>query len=202
MSLTTAAPQYRMPHGVVDASRGTWAMSLFIVTEAMLFLMLFFTYYYLGHSAPKWPPEPPKLRLALIMLALLLSSSVVLTFGERAARVHAFGRARALVALTIAIGILFLGFQFLEYADHLTRLRPSTNAYGSIFYTLTSLHGAHVVLGLLMLGYVLLLPPQHLGAAEKPPHHALKNAALYWHFVDVVWIVIVALLYVAPNLSR
>lgn len=202
MSIAATAPQYRMPHGVVDTSRGTWAMSLFIVTEAMLFLMLFFTYYYLGHAAPKWPPEPPKLRLALIMLALLVSSSIVLYFAERAARVHAFGRARLLVIATVAIGIVFLGIQAMEYADHLTHLRPSTNAYGSIFYTITSVHAAHVILGLLMLTYVLVLPVEHMGAAHKPPHHGLKNAALYWHFVDAVWIVIVALLYVAPNAGR
>lgn len=202
MSIATSAPQYRMPHGVIDTARGTWAMSLFILTEAMLFLMLFFAYYYLGHWAPRWPPEPPKLRLALIMLVVLVSSSVVLYFGEQAARVHAFGRARLLVGTTVVMGIGFLVLQTFEYADHLTHLRPSTNAYGSIFYTLTSLHGAHVVLGLLMLGYVLLLPEQHMAGAEKPPHHALKNASLYWHFVDVVWIFLVALLYVAPNVGR
>jgi heme/copper-type cytochrome/quinol oxidase subunit 3 len=202
MSIATTAPQYRMPHGVIDTSRGTWAMGLFILTEAMLFLMLFFSYYYLGHAAPKWPPEPPKLRLPLIMLVLLVSSSVVLTFGERAARVHQFGRARLFVVATGMLGLMFLGLQAVEYADHLTHLRPSTNAYGSIFYTITSVHAVHVMLGLLMLGYVLVLPVQHMGAATRPPHHALKNAALYWHFVDVVWVLIVALLYVMPNLGR
>ncbi len=200
MSLTTAAPQYRMPHGVVDASRGTWAMSLFIVTEAMLFLMLFFTYYYLGHTQPTWPPEPPTLRLALIMLGILLASSVVLRLGEIAARRHEFGRARLMVGLTILLGIGFLGVQALEYAERLTHLRPSSDAYGSIFYTLTGVHGAHVGLGLLMLAYVLALPVEHMGAARRPPHHTLRNVSLYWHFVDLVWVVIVLLLYVAPNL--
>lgn len=201
MNLATPAPDYRMPHGVVDTSRGTWAMGLFILTEAMLFLMLFFTYYYLGHQARSWPPEPPTLALPLVMLAVLASSSAVLHLGERAARVQAFGRARAMVGVTAVMGLGFLALQAMEYRDHLTRLRPTTDAYGSIFYTLTGVHAAHVVLGLLMLGYVLLLPAPHLGAASKPPHHCLRNAALYWHFVDVVWVVIVVLMYIAPNVG-
>jgi heme/copper-type cytochrome/quinol oxidase subunit 3 len=79
-------------------------------------------------------------------------------------------------------------------------LKPTTDAYGSIFYTITSLHGAHVALGLLMLLYVLVLP--QIGPGQKPPHRSLHNASLYWHFVDAVWLFIVALLYVAPNLTR
>jgi len=191
-----------MPHGVIDTSRGTWAMGLFITTEAMLFLMLFFAYYYMGHSAQTWPPEPPKMRLALIMLAVLLSSSVLLRIGENASKRHQFGRARMAVGGTVVLGIAFIGLQVLEYADHLTRLKPTTDAYGSIFYTITSVHGAHVVLGLLMLSYVLVLPLEHMAGGHKPPHHTLRNASLYWHFVDLVWIVIVSLLYVLPNVSR
>jgi len=198
----TPEPLYRMPHGVVDTARGTWAMGLFITTEAMLFLMLFFSYYYMGHSNPVWPPEPPKMRLALIMLAVLVSSSVVLRIGENASKRREFGRARAAVTGTLVLGVTFVILQVLEYADHLTHLRPTTNAYGSIFYTITSIHGAHVVLGLLMLSYVMVLPTEHMGSAGKPPHHTLRNASMYWHFVDLVWILIVGLLYVLPNVNR
>ena len=197
-----SAPLYRMPHGVVDTARGTWAMGMFIATEAMLFLMLFFSYYYMGHANAVWPPEPPKMRFALMMLAVLVSSSVILRMGESAAKRHEFGRARAAVTGTLVLGVAFMVLQILEYADHLTHLRPTTDAYGSIFYTITGIHGAHVVLGLLMLSYVMLLPVEHMGAARKPPHHALKNASMYWHFVDVVWMFIVGLLYVLPNVNR
>jgi heme/copper-type cytochrome/quinol oxidase subunit 3 len=85
-----------------------------------------------------------------------------------------------------------------EYRDHLKTLKPTTDAYGSLFYTITSIHGLHVVLGLLMLGYVLVLP--HIGPnANKSPHRPLHTASLYWHFVDSVWVIIVTLLYVVPN---
>jgi heme/copper-type cytochrome/quinol oxidase subunit 3 len=84
-TVVAAGAQVAMPHGVIDDRRGTWGMLLFILTEAALFLMFFFTYYYLGHvSRGPWPPEPPKLMFALVMLAVLVSSSVVLHLGERA----------------------------------------------------------------------------------------------------------------------
>lgn len=191
----------RMPHGVIDVKRGSWAMVMFILTEATLFTMLFFAYYYLGHVARgPWPSDPPKLTLALVMLVVLLASSAVLHAGERAEKAGCTGRARVAVALTMVMGSGFLVLQGIEFRNHLKTLKPTTDAYGSIFYAITSLHGAHIVLGLLMLLYVLVLP--EIGPGQKPPHRPLHNASLYWHFVDFVWLVIVALLYVAPNFTR
>lgn len=182
-----------------DDRRGSMGMLLFILTEAFLFLMLFFSYYYLGADEPRWPaPEPPALRFALPMLALLLASSIVLQWGGKRLSSGAFLAARVAVSLTIVLGLAFLVLQYFEYGERLRTLTPRTNAYGSIFYTLTGVHAAHVVLGLFMLGYVL---PLRFEPAERPPHRPLGNVALYWHFVDLVWVVIVALLYVAPNLG-
>lgn len=199
MSVLVVGPPTTIPR-TIDVRRGTHAMLLFIATEAMLFLMFFFTYYYLGHAAAKWPPEPPKYKLALIMLAVLLSSSVVLHWGEKRVKEGAQGSGRAAIVGTLGLGFVFLTLQTLEYADKLKHLQPTTDAYGSIFYTITSVHAAHVMLGLLMLTYVLVLPD--IGPGLKPPHRPLHNASLYWHFVDLVWLIIVSLLYVAPNLAR
>jgi len=182
-----------------DDRRGTGGMLLFITTEAFLFVTLFFAYFYLAHAAPHWPPKPPKLTLALIMLGVLLTSSAVLYVGERRVRAGAQGSARLAVGGTIALGLGFLVLQGFEYRKRLKELRPTTDAYGSIFYTLTSIHGLHVTLGLLMLGWVLLLP--RLEPMHRPPHRPLHNAALYWHFVDVVWVLIVAVLYLLPRVS-
>jgi heme/copper-type cytochrome/quinol oxidase subunit 3 len=192
-----AAPRTTIPRDIV-ADRGSWAMWMFIATEATLFVCLFFAYYYLGHDKPVWPPEPPKLKLALPMLGILLTSSVTLHAGEKAERSGSPGFARLMVAATVVLGLVFLGVQTLEYHNHLRELQPTTDAYGSIFYTITSFHAAHLILGLLMLAYVLVLP--EIGAGRKPPHHPLHNASLYWHFVDFVWLFIVGLLYVVPNL--
>ncbi len=193
------APTTTIPRRVVT-DRGTWAMGMFILTEAMLFVTLFFTYFYLGHNQPVWPPNPPKYGLALVMLAILLTSSGVIRAGEHAERRGRPGTAKLLTLVTVALGVIFIAVQVFEYRNHLLELKPSSDAYGSIFYAITSFHGAHVLLGLAMLLYVLLLPD--VGPGNKPPHRALHNAALYWHFVDVVWLFVVALLYVAPNIYR
>lgn len=201
MNTVAEGARVAMPHGVIDDRRGTWAMVMFIMTEATLFVFLFFTYYYIAYNwKGPYPPEPPKLTLALIMLGVLLASSVVLYAGERADKEGRTGLARLCVGATVLMGIGFVVLQTIEYRNHLKELKPTTDAYGSIFYTITSFHGAHLLLGLSMLIYVLLLPD--IGPAHKPPHRSLHNAALYWHFVDVVWLVVVGLLYVVPNLRR
>ena len=197
MSAVTDAAVTRMPRVVVP-DRGSWAMTMFIATEAALFVCLFFSYYYLGQQAPAWPPEPPEWRLALVMLAVLSTSSGVLHWGERRSMRGFPAQARLAVVGTLVLGLGFLTLQVLEFRAHLPKLRPSSNAYGSIFYTITSIHAAHVALGILMLAFVLALPD--IGDAPRPPHRPLHNVALYWHFVDAVWLVIVGLLYVAPNL--
>ncbi|HJQ99401.1 MAG TPA: cytochrome c oxidase subunit 3 [Candidatus Polarisedimenticolaceae bacterium] len=184
-----------------DDGRGIGGMWLFIVTEAFLFVSLFFAYFYLGSRGDvAWPPQPPKITLALVMLAILLASSVVLHLGERALKRDRRTLAHLAIGGTILLGLGFAAVQAMEYRERLKSLRPSTDAYGSIFYTITGFHGGHLVLGLLMLVYVLVLP--RLEPAREPPHRPLKNAALYWHFVDAVWVVIVALLYLLPRLTR
>lgn len=182
-----------------DHHRGTSAMKLTIATEAMLFVVFFFGYFFLSNGDPRWLTEkPPKLTLALIMLAVLLASSVVLHLGERLSKKTKFGAARLAIAGTVLLGLVFLTLQVFEYRDHLKTLTPQTNAYGSMFYTITTLHALHVATGVLLLLYVLVLPK--LEPVEELPFRPLHNAGLYWHFVDTVWVFIIALLYVLPNL--
>lgn len=184
-----------------DQSRGTRAMAMFIATEAMLFVAMFFAYFYLASGQPHWPmDDPPKLKLALTMLVVLLSSSVAVFIGEQLGKRGQAGLSRLFVFIGCVLGGVFLYLQTLEYADHLRTLKPTSDAYASLFYTITTVHGAHVALGLSMLVFTLFLPaPEH---SDRPPYRALHNAGLYWHFVDAVWIVIVGLLYVLPNLEH
>ncbi|HEX3902531.1 MAG TPA: cytochrome c oxidase subunit 3 [Polyangia bacterium] len=182
-----------------DESRGTMGMKLVIVTEALLFLTLFFAYFYIGHRHPIWPDEPPKLRLALALLAILLVSSGTLQLSEQLLGKGRRLAARLLLLLTLVLGLGFVALQTLEYRNHLRELRPTDDVYGSLFYVITSFHGLHVVAGLLMLGFVAVLPsltPSH------SPHRPLHNAALYWHFVDVIWILVVGILYLLPRWVR
>jgi len=190
-----------LPPLPLDDRRGSVGMLMFILTEASLFVMLFFSYFYLGRNHPLWPPDPPPaLTLPLSMLAVLLTSSVVLHLGERGLQRGARGLARPAVAVTILLGLAFLALQALEYANKSQMLLPTTNAYGSIFYAITGVHGLHVVVGLLMLGYVLVLPA--LEPTARPPHQPLRVVSMYWHFVDLVWVCIVALVYVLPHIDR
>ena len=183
----------------VDDKRGTAGMWFFIMTEAALFVMLFFSYFFVVvNGSRRSVEEPPKLHYALPMLGILLLSSVVLYWGEQQVKRQNDGTGRILLAATIVIGIAFLILQFFEYREHLKSLTPWTDTYGSIFYTITSFHAFHLIVGLLVLTYVLILP--RIEPAERPPHRPYHNAALYWHFVDLVWVFIVAILYVAPNI--
>ena len=182
----------------LDDRRGTAGMWLFILTEAALFILLFFSYFYLAQGGWRWPlEEAPKLRLALPMLVVLWISSGVLHWGEKQVKAQRYSRARAALVGTIVSGLVFLIMQAFEYMDHLKSLTPRTDVYGSVFYTITSFHAAHLILGLLMLIYALFLPAYE--PVDRPPHRPYHNVALYWHFVDFIWFWIIVFLYIGPN---
>jgi heme/copper-type cytochrome/quinol oxidase subunit 3 len=182
-----------------DDRRGTNGMLLFIATEAALFVVLFFAWFYLKQGRPQWITTLPKVRPALEMLGLFVASSIALLWGERRLSKGNERAARAAIVVTIVLGLGFLGLQAAEYREFLHEITPTTNAFGSMFYTVTGIHGAHVVLGLLMLAYVAVLP--RLEPALRPPHRPMRNVSLYWHFIHVVWIVIVLIVYVLPHVQ-
>ncbi|HVZ72114.1 MAG TPA: cytochrome c oxidase subunit 3 [Polyangia bacterium] len=183
-----------------EESRGTWGMSFAILTETLLFVSLFFAYFYVRSLREDWLSQPPPhIRLALVLLAVLLVSSGTLELAKHAlARSRAF-LARFWLALTVALGGAFVVVQAMEYRRRLRDIRPTTNVYGSLFYAVTTFHALHVVVGLAMLVFVLFLPRLR---PARGPRRPLENAALYWHFVDAVWVVVVALLYVLPQRGR
>jgi heme/copper-type cytochrome/quinol oxidase subunit 3 len=182
-----------------DEHRGIQSMAWFILTEAMLFVSLFFSYFLLRDQNAQWPmDEPPKLGFALAMLVVLLASSAVVEWGRKKAKAGDEATGRLALSITVLLGIVFLVLQGFEYHEHLKTMLPTDDAYASMFYTITSIHGFHVILGLLMLAYVAMLP--HIGpGSDKPPHRPLHTASLYWHFVDAAWVVIVVVLYIAPH---
>jgi heme/copper-type cytochrome/quinol oxidase subunit 3 len=191
----------QVPHtGIwpLEADRGVYAVSMLIITEAALFVCLFASYYFLGNNKDRWAIDiPPKLTLALVMLAILIASSLVMMWGERMVKLGRYSVARFAVILTVVMGLIFVAIQTAEYKDHWKTLTPLTDSYGSIFYTITTFHAAHVVMGILMLCYLAILP--NYGPSKFPPHRPYRVVALYWHFVDIVWIFVVILLYLIPN---
>lgn len=182
----------------IELNRGIYAVWTVITTEAALFVCFFASYYFLGNNKDRWAIDtPPKLTLALIMLAVLISSSFVMMFGERMVKQQRFLLARTSVFITVAMGVGFLVIQTFEYRDHWKTLTPFSDSYGSIFYTIVSFHAAHVVVGILMLCYLGILPTY--GPSKLPPHRPFHVVTLYWHFVDAIWIFVVLLLYVIPH---
>lgn len=183
----------------LDDNRGTWAMLATIATEAMLFVCLFGAYFFLETNKNRWAiDQPPKLRFALIMVVILVLSSFVLHWGEKQVKQQRYGAGRAALLITILMGLGFLAIQGYEYYDHWKLLTPYSDSYGSIFYTIVSFHAAHVIVGLMILTYTLVLP--RYSPALRSPYRPYHVASLYWHFVDIVWIFVVGLLYVMPNL--
>ena len=197
--MSVATMSVRALPAQLETERGSYGMMLTILTEGFLFISLFASYFMLGSNKERWRIEElPKLHYALPMLVVLLVSSVVLHWGERQVKKASYGSARLALGLTILVGLGFLALSALDYREHWRTLTPYSDSYGSIFYTIVSFHAAHVIVGLLILAYVLVLP-RYAPAAESPyrPYHV---AAMYWHFVDVVWIFVVAILYVGPHL--
>lgn len=182
----------------IDQKRGWYGMWCVIATEFMLFVCMFGAYYYLGTNKYRWAQQmPPKLRYPISLLVVLLASSFVLKWGENQVKRSSFGAARIALWITVVMGLGFLLLQSFEYVSHWKDLTPYSDSYGSIFYAITTLHAMHVVAGLLMLCYVGIVP--RYGITRGSPHRVYETVALYWHFVDFVWVIIVLLLYVIPN---
>jgi heme/copper-type cytochrome/quinol oxidase subunit 3 len=138
-----AAPASRAP------SVGALGMILLIATEAALFGALLSAYFYLRVGAEPWPPagiEPPEKLLVSIGTVLLLSSSIPLARAQSAIARGDRGRSHAYLAVAWVMGAGFLGIQAHEYLT--STFRPDTGAYGSLFFTITGAHGAHLLIGL------------------------------------------------------
>jgi cytochrome c oxidase subunit 3 len=118
---------------------------------------------------------------------LLLLSGVTLTFAHHALRVDKRNHVVGWLIATIALGVVFLGFQVVEYGHaYATGLKLTSGIYGSTFYMLTGFHGFHVSLGVIMLTVILFRVQK--GHFSSDNHFAFEGVAWYWHFVDVVWL--------------
>ena len=196
-----AVPAESLPRtGVGKNAPGWWGMVLFCATEAGLFVYFIASYFYLQGAAVAFAAEGGKhssLALPGLMTVLLVSSSVVLRWGERGIERGDNTRLMIALAVTIVLGLAFLATQGVEYgrADHM----PQSGAYWSMFFAITGVHGAHVAIGLLML--MMNLARASLGHFTGERRLAVQNGALYWHMVDVIWLVIFATLYLLPRLT-
>ena len=178
--------------------RQTLGILLFIVSEVMLFGAFFASYFFIRVVANEgaWPPEPYELPVAVagVNTAILISSSVTVHWALEGAR---GGNRRAMqlgLAATWLLGATFLFIQMNEYVHIGFSVRE--DAFGSIFYGLTGLHGAHVFVGLLLLTFANVRAWRgHFG--PKPEDHlGVEVPGIYWHFVDVMWIIVFTTVYI------
>ena len=175
--------------------QGIWCL---IATEAALFAYLLFGYFYLGSQAQgPWVPELPKLKLALPNTVLLIASSFVLYWGESGIRKNLHGRLSLSLFVTTLMGAGFTAVQLLEWSHK--SFTPSSNAYASTYFITTGFHLLHVAAGLLILLLLLLWSLQKKFDARR--HAAVSIGALYWHFVDVVWLAVFTTFYLTPRWS-
>ena len=198
MATTAALPH----HAEGSRSFGWGGMVWLIATEATLFASLISSYFYLRfRSGPVWPPgdiAAPTLELPLIMSAILLSSSIPVHMAEAGIKKGNQTRLRWGLALGFLLGATFLVLTLgVEWPEKLREFTPSTNVYGSLFFTITGFHASHVLVGLFISAWTQVRAWK--GAFDEQRHVTVQNFTMYWHFVDVVWIFVFSTLYLSPN---
>ncbi len=200
MNAETERPRYALPADVRPSrSTSVWGMLLFLTSEATLFGSLVSAYFYLRFNNVQWPlgaPKPPEMLVPSIMTAVLITSSIFMILGERGIRRGSQTWLRLGMGISWLLGLTFLILQGYEYSHE--TFGPLVNAYGSIFFAITGLHGTHVLVGLLISAVTQLRAWMGHFSAQRSV--AVRNTALYWHFVDAVWIVIFSSLYIYPHL--
>ena len=201
-----------------------YGMIWFIATEVMFFAAFFGALFYMriisvpilggmesSHGTTLWPgftgdwptsgPKGPAFTpmgawgIPAINTALLLSSGATVTWAHWALLRNKRTQLVLGLGATVALGILFLGFQAYEYHHAYTELglTMGAGAYGATFFMLTGFHGFHVTLGTIMLFVILLRSLSGHFSAER--HFAFEGVAWYWHFVDVVWLILFVFVY-------
>ncbi len=200
----TGMPGEVLPETAVGPrSFGWWGMVWLIATEATLFAILIASYFYLRfRTSPHWPPdhiEPPELALPLIMTAILWSSSIPVHIAEKGIERGDQRRLKAGLAAGFVLGAAFLFITLaVEWPETLHHFTPRTNAYGSMFFTITGFHASHVIVGLSVSLFTQVRAWQ--GAYDEKRHLSVQNFAMYWHFVDIVWLFVLLALYISPHL--
>jgi cytochrome c oxidase subunit 3 len=201
-------PLASMPHDTHGGiSNPVLGMLLFITSEVMFFGGLFAAYFSLRANAPQWPPINPESGnpFAIQILPfvgpatiLLILSSVTCQYAVWAIRRNDRTPFIRFMTVTVVLGIVFLLMQLTDYALLGSEgLTLASGTYGTTYYTLTGFHGAHVFGGVIMLSVVLY---RGLAGQFSDRHYdAVEAASLYWHFVDVVWILLFSLLYLLPG---
>ena len=190
------------PEAPAGRSTGWWAMVLFIATEGATFACFLASYFYLRFSsATSWPPpgeKEPGLVVPTIATAVLVISCGAMVLGSRAAGRRARGGATLGVVGALLGGVAFLVLQVVDWLREWPSSTLDKDAYGSLFYAITGLHAAHVVVGVGMLAFLAVSLAVRRAAAR--PAGPVALVAMYWYFMAVVGVAVYVTVYLSPTL--
>jgi cytochrome c oxidase subunit III len=179
--------------GLANGKLGIW---LFLASEVMLFGALFSTYIILRTGSVTWPQGELNVWLGMANTFILIASSVTMVLAWASLKLNDWGKHRLYLIATFVLAGVFLVNKYFEYADHVHRGElPSHSTFLAIYYTLTGLHGLHILGGMVVMLY-FIGPGARLWKANPDQFaNRIEYTGLYWHFVDLVWIFLFPVLY-------
>mgnify|MGYP001493997830 FL=1 len=184
--------------GLINSKLGIW---IFLASEVMLFGGLFSAYIFLRLAAPPgdfahWASEL-SVPLATVNTLVLISSSVTMIMAWASLKLKDFSKYKMYMGMTLLCSLIFLVIKYFEYTGKFHHgIYPSSSTFMAIYFTLTGLHGLHIIGGMIVMIYFWL--PVGYKMWEKQPEHFANRVevlGLYWHFVDLVWIFLFPVLY-------
>jgi cytochrome c oxidase subunit 3 len=197
IAITTVEEHHHPEHGEHPDLR-VWGLLTFLISESLMFGGFFATYLLLRGSNQVWPPAGTEVELLLptVNTIILVSSSFVIHLGDQAIKQNKVGWMRFWYFITAIMGAVFLAGQVYEYMTLGYGL--TTNIFSNCFYLMTGFHGLHVFVGILLILGVIFrsLWPGHYSATK---HTGIEMAEIYWHFVDIIWIILFILLYILTS---
>jgi len=188
-----AVPHHELPpYAHYRGKVGMWCL---IIAESAIFSIFVVAYLYYAGKSLGGPTPAQVLDVPILGSICLFSSSLTIVLAEKALHAGNLKRFGLCWFLTIALGIIFLvgtGREWyrLIYHDGLT---ISTNLFGTTFYSLVGLHASHVIIG--ETGLILIMLLTLFGAVKQEHSSRVSTFAMYWHFVDVVWVVVLSVVY-------
>jgi heme/copper-type cytochrome/quinol oxidase subunit 3 len=183
----------RTTTGIPHDKMGMW---VFLCSEVMFFTGLIGSYIVLRFATPLWPPPASVLNIPLTAMNtfILICSSVTMVQSLAAISRGDTRKMKLFLCLTLLFGAVFISIQGVEYWK-LTHegFNPHVSLFGSVFFTTTGFHGFHVFCGVVCMAFVT--GKAFLGKYTQANHQGIETLGLYWHFVDLVWIVLFTIIY-------
>src|SRR5471030_1645239 len=179
--------------GLTNGKLGIW---LFLASEVMLFGALFSTYIILRMGAPEWPHGELNVWLGMINTFILIASSVTMVMAWASLKLNNFRAHKLYLIATFVLSGVFLVNKYFEYMEHLSKGEgPWHNTFLAIYFTMTGLHGLHIIGGMVVMLYFIGPGAKLWKTNPEQFTNRIENTGLYWHFVDLVWIFLFPILY-------